>query len=87
MPMLLASLGWAWSRRAQLLPAVLVLAGLLVLWQAYRTGHDIGEADALAHQRTDTDRRMTDAIRADDAARRCAADPACRVRPDQYRRD
>jgi len=65
--------------------ALVVILGALAL--IYREGRKSGEAQLRADIAAETNRRARDAATADDAAMRCAADPACRLRSDGFRRD
>ncbi len=65
----------------------LVLAAGLVVWRANDAAYDRGRADVIAEQVQAERERTNDANAADDAARRCAADPTCRLQSDGYRRD
>lgn len=70
---------------------IAIVIGLLGLW----TWHKIevnkawhaGRAALIAEQAEEAKRRNADAQAADAAARRCAADPACRLQDDGHRRD
>lgn len=53
----------------------------------YHLGRSHGEASVKAQIAADNARRVKDAIRADDDARRCAADPECLRKSDGHRRD
>lgn len=70
-----------------------VAAGGLVAALAYGAWHindrayDRGYAARVAEESTATKERTDAANRADDTARRCAADPGCRLQNDGYRRD
>lgn len=63
--------------------AALALAGWRIGDRAYDRGYGarVAEEAAVIKERTDA------ATRADDDARRCAADPGCRLQDDGYRRD
>jgi len=65
-----------------------VIAALALLaWRINDKAFDRGKASVVADQ-IQTERRLTDdANRADADARRCAADPACRMQNDGHRRD
>ena len=65
--------------------ALVVILGALAL--IYREGRKNGEATLRAEIAAETERKLRDAATADDAAMRCAADPACRLRSDGFRRD
>ena len=65
----------------------LALAVAGALWWTYTEGRKSGEAQLRADIAAETNRRARDAATADDAAMRCAADPACRLRSDGFRRD
>lgn len=72
-------------RTVAALGAVAVLA--LLAWRINDLAYERGKADVLA-ERIQIERRLTDeANRADADARRCAADPACRLQSDGWRRD
>lgn len=64
--------------------ALLCLAALT--WLKYDIAKDAVEAFRVKLFTQET-RRVKDATDADDAARRCALDPACRLRDDGWRRD
>lgn len=71
--------------------ALAVAAGAIALvlaaWRwdaaAVRRGYEACRAEIIAAE----ERRTEDATDADEAARRCAADPECRMRRDPFRRD
>jgi len=65
-----------------------VLAALsLAAWRINDMAYERGKASVVADQ-IQIERRLTDdANRADADARRCAADPACRMQNDGHRRD
>lgn len=67
--------------------AAAVIAGLLGVGSVYLKGRSDGYAKAIAETHQLTTEALNDAIKADDAARRCASDPACRLSNDGYRRD
>jgi len=74
----------AWKPIAAGIAALLIIAACWrihdAIWQA---GYDARTAQAAA----EVQRKLHDANLADDASRRCAADPACRLSNDGYRRD
>lgn len=53
------------------------------VWSAYKEGR----AAVIAEQAKEAQRRDDNAKAADDDARKCAADPTCRLRDDGWRRD
>lgn len=68
-----------------------LVAGVLALigwhkWEVSRAWH-AGRAALVAEQAEEAKKRGSDAQKADDAARRCSADPACRLQDDGHRRD
>lgn len=71
--------------------AIGIVVGLLALvaWhkiqvnQAWHAGRDA----LIAEQAEEAKRRNADAQAADAAARKCSADPACRLQDDGHRRD
>ncbi|CAH1661572.1 conserved hypothetical protein [Hyphomicrobiales bacterium] len=56
-------------------------------WEINDRAYDRGYAARVTEETTATKERTNAANRADDAARRCAADPGCRLQNDGYRRD
>lgn len=65
------------------------IALALVVWhkvEVSRAWH-AGRAALVAEQAAEAKRRNDNAQEADAAARRCAADPACRLQDDGHRRD
>lgn len=64
-----------------------VLGALIMSGSLYLKGRSDGYAKAIAERVELTTEALQDAIKADDAARRCASDPACRLSNDGYRRD
>ncbi|MFD2678176.1 hypothetical protein [Camelimonas lactis] len=65
-----------------------VLAALaLAAWRINDMAYERGKASVVADQITKERRLTDDANRADADARRCAADPACRMQSDGWRRD
>lgn len=67
--------------------AGVALGALLLTGSIYLKGRSDGYAKAIAEKHQLTTEALQDAIKADDAARRCASDPACRLSNDGYRRD
>ena len=65
----------------------IVLGVFLVTGSAYLKGRSDGYAKAISENRLLTTEALQDAVKADEAARRCASDPACRLSNDGYRRD
>lgn len=59
----------------------------LAAWRIDSRAYERGRTSALAEQAAVIRERTDAANRADDAARRCAGDPACRLQDDGYRRD
>jgi hypothetical protein len=71
------------------LARIAVVAGVIItgLWFVYREGRKNGEASVRAEIAAENKRRLDRAILADDDAKRCAADPSCRLQSDGFRRD
>lgn len=67
--------------------AAIVVGCFLTAGSVYLKGRSDGYAKAVAERHELTTEALNDAIKADDAARRCASDPACRLSNDGYRRD
>lgn len=70
---------------------IAIAAGILALvgWhqlQVSKAWH-LGRKALLAEQAEEAKRRNADAQEADAAARKCAADPSCRMQDDGFRRD
>lgn len=59
----------------------------IIAWGIDGHGYDRGYAARVAEEATIIRERTDAANRADDDARRCAADPACRLSNDGWRRD
>lgn len=70
---------------------IVVVAGLIAVWSWHKIEVNrawyAGRAALRAEQAEEAKRRNADAQEADAAARRCAADPACRLQDDGFRRD
>ena len=64
-----------------------VLGALIMSGSLYLKGRSDGYAKAIAERHELTTEALQDAVKADEAARRCASDPACRLSNDGYRRD
>lgn len=60
---------------------------LLLMGWLYQQGRRDGAAAVRAEIAAENARRLNDATRADDASRKCAADPVCRLSNDGFRRD
>lgn len=56
-------------------------------WRVDASAYHRGYAARVTEEVAADARRMNDATHADDDARRCAADPDCRLRRDPYQRD
>lgn len=67
--------------------AAMVLGALIMSGSLYLKGRSDGYAKAVAERHQLTTEALQDAVKADEAARRCASDPACRLSNDGYRRD
>jgi F0F1-type ATP synthase membrane subunit b/b' len=67
--------------------AVAALAIMAALGGVYHTIRKSGEDALKARQAEEISRRIDDANRADETARRCAADPSCGSMSDGFRRD
>ena len=67
--------------------AAMVLGALVMSGSLYLKGRSDGYAKAIAERQLLTTEALQDAVKADEAARRCASDPACRLSNDGYRRD
>ena len=90
-------MSWLLSLAARFLPFSLglnptfILAGILALVSLLGTTYFIGRSDGkavcVASSYSITLEKNNAASHADDAARRCAADPACRLSNDGYKRD
>lgn len=66
----------------------LALAGLvLAAWRIDAAAYGRGYKTRVAEEAALSQEKIHDANRADDGARRCALDPACRLRNDGWRRD
>ena len=78
---------WAIANWRLLAGVAAGLALIAAVWWIDSRGYERGKSAALIEQSA-KDRRLTDeANRADADARRCAADPACRMQSDGWRRD
>lgn len=60
---------------------------LAAVWWIDGTAYDRGYNSRVAEEAALIQEKSNAANRADDAARRCAADPTCRLSDDIYRRD
>lgn len=86
---ILGSLGFNIERF--IIGGVAVLVGLGIGWlyltniksKAYNQGYEA----AISEMKKKEEKRVTNATKADDAAKRCSNDPRCRVQNDGYRRD
>lgn len=67
--------------------AAMVLGAFVMSGSLYLKGRSDGYAKAIAERQQLTTEALQDAVKADEAARRCASDPACRLSNDGYRRD
>lgn len=67
--------------------AGVALGALIMSGSLYLKGRSDGYAKAIAERHELTTEALQDAVKADEAARRCASDPACRLSNDGYRRD
>ena len=67
--------------------AAVAFGALIASGSLYLKGRSDGYAKAIAERQLLTTEALQDAIKADEAARRCASDPACRLSNDGYRRD
>lgn len=64
--------------------AAVILTGV---WFVYNEGKRNGAASVRSEIAAENKRRLDRAILADDDAKRCAADPSCRLQSDGFRRD
>ena len=67
--------------------SAIVVGVLTITASVYLKGRADGYAKAIAQQHIVTTEALQDAVKADEAARRCASDPACRLSNDGFRRD
>lgn len=78
-------IGFLLSPLARYLGIALAVAG--ALWWVYSEGKATGAASVRAEIEANNRRRLDRAILADQDAARCAADPACRLQSDGFRRE
>lgn len=67
--------------------AGVVLGALIMSGSLYLKGRSDGYAKAQAERQQQITEALQNAVKADEAARRCASDPACRLSDDGYLRD
>ena len=70
---------------ARYLAGAAFVAGLL--GYTYHLGRSHGSASVRSEIAAENAKRLNNAILADDDAKRCAADPKCRLQSDGFRRD
>lgn len=90
-------MSWLLSLAARFIPVgiglnpTFILAAVVALFtllgSTYIIGRSDGKAVCVASSYSITLEKNNAASHADDAARRCAADPACRLSNDGYKRD
>lgn len=73
------------SRAVGILVALIVC--VVLVWWGLTTVYQQGYDARIADEARAIKEKVDASNRADDAARRCSADPACRLRVDPYRRD
>lgn len=82
-------IGIAWALLNTTLGRAFIIAGLLGVALGWYTVHTRNQALLAERARVQAEEqaRVDKANKADDAARRCAADPRCRLLNDGFRRD
>lgn len=76
----------AWKFRV---PLAALAAALFLVWSYYAVddaGYKRGYETRVAEEAAEAKKRVEDATKADENARRCAADPECRMRSDEWER-